>query len=340
MSARAQPSIGILKVPAELATLACSHPAPVNPPNPVLPAPRRGLPEPLRWAQIDPIILGALAEDVASGDLTGEGAVPAHAQARGTLVAKQEGILAGIDVFLRTFELTDPCLARTRNLNDGDAVTPGRRVACVQGNARAILRAERVALNLLQRMSGTASLAARFCQRVAHLPNVRILDTRKTTPGLRVLEKYAVRCGGAENHRIGLYDEAMLKDNHIELAGSSIEEALGRLRAFVGPGVRITAEARDGEEAFAAIRGGADVVMLDNFSPAGLREWCPKLRRYAQELERIIELEASGGIRLETVRAFGETGVDRISVGALTHSAEALDFSLELEPIQELEPQS
>ena len=150
---------------------------------------------------------------------------------------------------------------------------------------------------------------------------------------MRVLEKYAVRCGGAENHRIGLYDEAMLKDNHIELAGSTIESALGRLREHVGPGVRITAEARDGDEARAAIRGGADVVMLDNFTPAGLSEWCPILRSYAQELGRTIEIEASGGIRLETVRAFGETGVDRISVGALTHSAEALDFSLELTPV-------
>ena len=305
----------------------------MNPPKSVLPAPRQGLPEPLAPDQIDPIILRALEEDVATGDLTGDGAVPEQAQARGTLLAKQEGVLAGLGVFLRTFELTDGTLKLSSELNDGDAVTPGRRVACVEGNARAILRAERVALNLLQRMSGTASLAANFCQRVAHVPDVRILDTRKTTPGLRVLEKYAVRCGGAENHRIGLYDEAMLKDNHIELAGSSIEEALGRLRAYVGYEVRITAEARDGEEAQAAIRGGADVVMLDNFSPDGLKEWCPRLRQYAQEMDRVIELEASGGIRLATVRAFGETGVDRISVGALTHSAEALDFSLELEPL-------
>ncbi len=291
------------------------------------------MPEPLTPDVLDPIILRALQEDIGPGDVTGDGAVPASAQARGTLVAKQEGILAGLDVFLRTFVLTDRSVEAARMVGDGDAVTPGRRVATVTGSARAILRAERVALNLLQRMSGTATLAARFCERVAHLPGVRILDTRKTTPGLRVLEKYAVRCGGAENHRIGLYDEAMLKDNHIELAGSTIEEALERLRAHVGSNVRITAEARDGEEARAAIRGGADVVMLDNFAPAGLSEWCPKLRHYAQELGRTIELEASGGIRLDTVRAFAETGIDRISVGALTHSAAALDFSLELEPL-------
>ncbi|MEZ5973693.1 MAG: carboxylating nicotinate-nucleotide diphosphorylase [Planctomycetota bacterium] len=213
-------------------------------------------------------------------------------------------------------------------------VTPRRKVAWVEGNARAILRAERVAWNLVQRMSGTATLAGRFTERVSHLPHVRILDTRKTTPGLRVLEKYAVRCGGAENHRIGLYDEAMLKDNHIELAGSTIEAALARLRQHVGEAVRITAEARNGEEAQAAIRGGADVVLLDNFTPGLLREWCPKLRALAQQLGVQVELEASGGIVLENVRAYGEAGVDRISVGALTHSAPALDFSLELEPLR------
>lgn len=305
---------------------------PVTQPSSTLPAPRRGLPEPLSPAEMDPIIQHALEEDIGAGDITGEGAVPMEARARGVLVAKEEGILAGLGVFLRTFALTDRTIACSSWLGDGDAVTPKRRVAMVEGNARSILRAERVALNLLQRMSGTATLAARFCERVAHVPGVRILDTRKTTPGLRVLEKYAVRCGGAENHRIGLYDEAMLKDNHIELAGSTIEAALQRLRAYVGPNVRITAEARNGEEAQAAIRGGADVVLLDNFSPPGLIDWCPKLRQYAQEHGRRIELEASGGIRLDTVRAFAETGVDRISVGALTHSAAALDFSLELEP--------
>ena len=284
--------------------------------------------------QIDGLITAALREDVGAGDLTGDGAVPADAQAKGTLLAKAPGVLAGIDVFLRTFALTDRTLRLESDLRDGDRVSPGRKVARVQGTARSILRGERVALNLVQRMSGTASLTARFAERVAHLDSVRILDTRKTTPGLRLLEKYAVRCGGGENHRTGLYDEAMLKDNHIELAGSTIEEALARLREHVGPSTRITCEARDGEEAQAAIRGGADVVLLDNFEPAQLREWCPRLRSLAQSEERFVELEASGGIVLENVRAYGEAGVDRISVGALTHSARALDFSLELEPLR------
>jgi len=306
----------------------------LNPAPQLLPAPRCGLPKPLLPEEIDPIVRAALHEDVGAGDLTGDGAVPDLAQAKGTLIAKQLGVVAGLDVFLRTFVLVDGDVVTSKNLNDGDAVTPGRKVATVTGNARALLRAERVALNLLQRMSGTATLTAQFTQRVSHLPQVRILDTRKTTPGLRIFEKYAVRCGGGENHRIGLYDEAMLKDNHIELAGSSIEEALKRLREHVGPNVRITAEARDGKEAQAAIQGGADVVLLDNFSPLQLREWCAPLRRLAQELGRSIELEASGGIVLENVRAYGEAGVDRISVGALTHSAKALDFSLELEPLR------
>ena len=180
-------TLGSTPTRPDLSCTDLSCPVPSEPQT--LPAPRRGLPEPLRLAVIDPILHRALQEDIGPGDVTGDGAVPAQAQARGVLVAKQAGTVAGLDVFLRTFALTDPQSERQRWLGDGDAVTPGRRVAQVQGNARAILRAERVALNLLQRMSGTASLAAQFCQRVAHLPSVRILDTRKTTPRLAGLGK-------------------------------------------------------------------------------------------------------------------------------------------------------
>lgn len=300
--------------------------------NVQLPAPRQGLPNSLPQSFLDPLLQAALREDLETGDLTGEGAVPEGARAQATLIAKQEGVLAGLDVFLRTFALRDPECQLQAEQVDGDRVSVGQVVARVTGNARAILSAERVALNFLQRLSGTASLTASFVARVQHVPNVRILDTRKTTPGLRRLEKYAVRCGGGENHRFGLFDEAMLKENHIELAGSSIEEALERLRAHVGPGVRITAEARDEKEAMAALRGSADVLLLDNMSPETLIELCPRLRAEAARLGVSVELEASGGIVLDNVHLYGEAGVDRISVGALTHSAEALDFSLLLEP--------
>ncbi|MDF1836970.1 MAG: carboxylating nicotinate-nucleotide diphosphorylase [Planctomycetota bacterium] len=302
--------------------------------NVQLPAPRRGLPQGLPHTFLDPLLLAALKEDVESGDLTGDGAVPERVQARAVLVAKEVGVLAGLQVFLRTFALCDSSATFESDSTDGDAVSVGQTVATVTGNARAILRAERVALNFLQRLSGTASLTAKFVERVAHVDGVRILDTRKTTPGLRRLEKYAVRCGGGENHRFGLFDEAMLKENHIALAGSSIEEALERLRKHVGPGVRITAEARDEAEAMAALRGGADVLLLDNMTPDFLTGLCPRLRGEADRLGRCVELEASGGIVFENVHTYGEAGVDRISVGALTHSADALDFSLILEPIR------
>ncbi len=299
-----------------------------------MPAPRRGLPQALPHEYLDPLLEAALEEDLEGGDLTGDGAVPAQAQAKATLVAKQDGVLAGLPVFLRVFALSDSDVQVHTGAKDGDPVVEGQVIASITGNARAILRAERVALNFLQRLSGTASLTAKFVERVKGVGDVRILDTRKTTPGLRRLEKYAVRCGGGENHRFGLFDEAMLKENHIELAGSSIEEALGRLRKHVGPNVRITAEARDEAEAMAALRGGADVLLLDNMSPELLSEICPRLRSAAEELGRAVELEASGGIVLENVHHFGQAHVDRISVGALTHSAEALDFSLLLEPVR------
>ncbi len=299
-----------------------------------LPAPRRGLPQALPHDYLDPLLKAALQEDLETGDLTGDGAVPGQARAKATLVAKQDGILAGLPVFLRVFSLCDSGAELDARATDGDPVVVGQVIATISGNARAILRAERVALNFLQRLSGTASLTAKFVERVKSVGNVRILDTRKTTPGLRRLEKYAVRCGGGENHRFGLFDEAMLKENHIELAGSSIEEALGRLRKHVGTRVRITAEARDEAEAMAALRGGADVLLLDNMTPELLCELCPRLRAAAEKLGQAVELEASGGIVLENVHHFGQAELDRISVGALTHSAGALDFSLLLEPLR------
>jgi len=281
----------------------------------------------------------ALDEDRGGGDLTSITAVPEKARARATLVAKSGGVLAGLPVFARAFVLCDRRAQVELLCEDGARFERGAVLARVEGGARALLAAERTALNFVQRLSGTATLTARFVELADAATSakgskgVRILDTRKTTPGLRLLEKYAVRCGGGENHRFGLYDEVMVKENHIELAGRSIEAVLSDLRRAVGQNVRITCEARDAQEAFAAVDGGADVVLLDNLSAETLSDLCPTLRARAEERGRKIELEASGGIDERTIAGIARSGVDRLSIGALTHSAPALDLSLELEPI-------
>ena len=301
-----------------------------------LPAPRSGLPLPLTRAQIDAVVVPALDEDrfgpdrTGAGDITSLHAVPDAARARARLVCKAQGRLAGLDVFARVVELCDPAARIELAARDGDAIAPGQVLARFEGRARSLLLAERTALNLIQRMSGTATATAAYVERCAG--RARVLDTRKTTPNLRTFEKYSVRCGGGENHRFGLYDEAMVKNNHLDLAGRGLEAVVRDLRTALGPAVRITAEARDEAEALAGIAGGADVVLLDNFSVARLHDCCPRLRQAASVRGRTVELEASGGITLETIADFAASGVDRISVGALTHSAPALDLSLYLEP--------
>lgn len=266
-----------------------------------------------------------------AGDITSNNVVPAAARAKARLVCKGDGRLAGLEVFARVVALCDP-QARVEILaRDGDRVTPGAVLARFEGFARALLGAERTALNLIQRMSGVATVTARYVECVGG--RARVLDTRKTTPNLRVFEKYAVRCGGGENHRFGLYDEAMVKNNHLDLAGRGLAECVRDLRRAVGPAVRITAEARDEAEALAAVDGGADVVLLDNLSVDRMRAVTPRLRDAAARLGQALEVEASGGITLENIAAVAETGVDRISIGALTHSAPALDLSFYLEPI-------
>jgi nicotinate-nucleotide pyrophosphorylase (carboxylating) len=307
-------------------------PASAAPPPPGGRGPAAARPSPGRRrldpALVDRVLRAALAEDEGSGDLTSRSAVPADARARGLLTAKSEGVLAGALVFARAFELCDPGARVERLLADGARLEPGALVATVEGSARALLLAERTALNFVQRMSGTATLTARFVQCAAG--RARILDTRKTTPGLRAFEKYAVLCGGGENHRFGLFDEVMIKDNHVELAGRPLEQVVREVRAGVGPDVRMTVEARDRDEALAAVRGGADVVLLDNMTPARMSALAPELRALAGG--RRVELEASGGITLDNLAEVAACGVDRISIGALTHSAPALDLSLSLEP--------
>jgi len=276
-----------------------------------------------------------LAAQLIAADITTRTAVPTAARARASLLVKAPGVLAGLEVFVYTIRLLDPDANFELLRTDGDPVSPGDVIARFEGRAQALLVAERTALNLLQRLCGVASMTAR-CVALAQ-GRARILDTRKTTPGLRLLEKSAVLAGGGENHRIGLYDEAMVKDNHVELAGRSIEEVLSALRQDLGPHIRITCEARDRDEALAALRGAADVVLLDNMSVEVMSELAPELRKLAEALGRTVELEASGGVNEQSLPAIAASGVDRVSIGALTHSAPALDISLELVPLRAAE---
>lgn len=293
-----------------------------------LPGRRVGPPEALESKLLGEVVGSALREDLGTGDCTSASTVPSAARARGSLVAKEGGVLAGLAVFEAVFRTLDPHAQVASLAADGESFESGAVLARVEGGARALLSGERTALNFVQRLSGIASLTARY---VAAAHPVRVLDTRKTTPGLRVLERYAVRCGGGENHRFGLFDEVMIKNNHVDLAGRPLDELVVAARDAVGPSVRITAEARDAAEAEAAVRGGADVVLLDNMTPAELSALCPRLRALGAEGSRTVELEASGGITLENLASIAQSGVDRVSIGALTHSAAALDLSFRLE---------
>lgn len=274
---------------------------------------------------IHEVVARALREDVGAGDLTTLAAVPAEARAEAHVVFREPGVVCGLPVARAVFAAVDPALSWKATVGEGSRVERGAIVATVAGPARGLLTGERVALNLLQRMSGIATLAARYVEAVAGT-GARILDTRKTTPGLRALEKYAVRTGGAVNHRYGLYDGVMLKDNHLAILaahGLGLAEAIGRARAAVGPMVRVEVEVESVEQAAAAAAAGADMILLDNMPPAQLRAAVAAVAGRART-------EASGGITLETIRAVAESGVDYISVGALTHSARALDIGLDI----------
>jgi nicotinate-nucleotide pyrophosphorylase (carboxylating) len=276
-------------------------------------------------------------EDYRKADVTSSACVAAGARALARLMAKSRGVLAGLDLFAAVLRLTDPDVEIRRLLQDGDELEPGTTVATAAGSARALLVAERTGLNFVQRLSGVASATASYVSACSSLEGaaparVRVLDTRKTTPLWRALEKYAVRCGGGENHRFGLFDQAMVKNNHADLAGRPLDQVVRDLRAGLGPAFRITCEARDEGEALGGAWGGADVILLDNFTPERLGALVPRLRAVARQRGRALELEASGGITLANAAAFAASGVERISVGALTHSAVALDLSLALEP--------
>ena len=268
------------------------------------------------------LVEAALAEDIGSGDWTTRWTVPEETRASARVIAKAHGVLAGIEVAREVFRQVDPMLEIDVRVSDGGGVAPGEEVLRLRGSAWSILSGERVALNFLQRLSGVASLTRQYVDRVEGT-GVRILDTRKTTPGLRRLEKAAVRAGGGTNHRAGLYDMVLIKENHIAAAGG-ITAAVQAVRRQNAEGLSVEVETTNLDEVQEALAAGVDIILLDNMGSELLRRAVELVRGSGQE----VRTEASGGIDLDTVRGVAETGVDLISVGALTHSAPALDLSL------------
>jgi len=279
----------------------------------------------LNLDSVRPLIQGALNEDVGRGDITSEALFPSSLKGRAQIVAKEEGLLAGVEVAKEVFRLSSCGRVKfSHSLEDGDLVGPRKAVLIMEGGAPSILRGERVALNFLSRLSGIATLTRKYVDLIKGL-EVRILDTRKTSPNLRVLEKYAVKIGGGMNHRFGLDDGILIKDNHIKICGG-VGEAVERARKNLSPLLKIEVEVENLAQLEEAIAAGADVIMLDNMEKGKMREAVSRIRSH----ERHILIEASGGINLENVREVAETGVDFISVGGLTHSAASLNFALEM----------
>ena len=269
-----------------------------------------------------------LAEDIGSGDITTETTVPAAQRARGEVIVKAPLVLAGIELFLEVFRLLDAATTAEIFSRDGEELAPGKVPARVDASARALVTGERVALNLLQRLSGVATLTRRFVRAIDGT-QAEILDTRKTTPGLRALEKYAVRVGGGKNHRKDLGEAILIKENHIRLAGG-VSAALTAAQAAKGRAAWIEIEVTNLDELSAALAHHPDIILLDNMSPSLVRQAVDVVSKSFPPKK--IRTEASGGITLDNVREFAEAGVDWISVGALTHSAPAVDISFEIEP--------
>lgn len=271
---------------------------------------------------LDTIIQNALNEDIHTGDLTTQALISKPAMATANFIAKENMVVAGLFVAARVFTMLDRNIVFKSLSFEGALIEKGSKLAEITGDVAALLQAERVALNLLQRMSGVATMTASYVQAVAGT-KARIVDTRKTTPGLRVLEKYAVRAGGGFNHRTGLYDGVLIKENHIVAAGG-INEAIKRARSYIAHTLKIEVETETVAEVKEALSAGADIIMLDNMDNETMR-YCVQL------IDGQALVEASGGVNLETVRAIAETGVDIISVGALTHSPRAMDISMLLD---------
>lgn len=272
--------------------------------------------------QVQRVVDLALEEDAPFGDLTSQAFVPDDAVARASVVAREPGVLAGADVLRQVFTTVDAAVEVETLLADGDRFAAGDVLARVQGPARAVLRAERVALNLVQRMCGIATLTARYVDAVAGT-GVRVVDTRKTTPGLRALERHAVRCGGGHNHRFSLSDAVMAKDNHLALV-DDVTAAIRAAREQLPHTTHVEVEVDRLDQVEPVLAGGVDTIMLDNFTPDELRQGVALVAGRAV-------VEASGGITLETIGEVARTGVDVISVGALTHSVRALDLGLDVQ---------
>lgn len=270
---------------------------------------------------IDDLLTLAFAEDVGDGDATTLSTIPADAMGRQHLLVKEEGILAGVEIARMVFAKFDPSLKMEVFIKDGTRVHPGDIAFKVEGPVRSLLQTERIMLNIMQRMSGIATMTEKYQSRLEGL-RAKVLDTRKTTPGMRMLEKMAVKIGGGMNHRIGLFDMILIKDNHVDFAGG-IPQAIRAAKEYCkakGKDLKIEVEVRNTDEIRQALAEGVDRIMLDNFTPEATAE-AVKL------IAGATEVESSGGITLDTLRAYGEAGVDFISVGALTHSVKGLDMS-------------
>ncbi len=273
---------------------------------------------------IDDLITLSFAEDIGDGDHTTLSTIGPDEMGRQHLLVKEEGILAGVDIARRVFERFDPSLKMTVYIEDGAHVKPGDIAFVVEGPVRSLLQTERLMLNIMQRMSGIATVTAKYQEKLAGLP-CKVLDTRKTTPGMRILEKDAVKIGGGHNHRIGLFDMILIKDNHVDFAGG-ITAAVTKAKNYCkehGKDLRIEVEVRNTDEINEALAVGVDRIMLDNFTPERTADAVKLIR----SVNPAVEIESSGGITMDTLRSYGEAGVDFISVGALTHSVKGLDLS-------------
>jgi len=281
------------------------------------------MPEPLAPNDYLLLVKAALAEDIGGGDATTLALVPEDAVATAVMIAREPLVMAGADLALAVFQQLDERVEFGVEIFDGQHAGLGQALLRVQGPARALLTAERTALNFIQRLAGVATLTARFVEQVAGT-GAQILDTRKTTPGWRALEKYAVACGGGTNHRLGLHDWVMIKDNHLAALEGDIAKAVALARE-TSPGLKVEVEADTVEQAQAAAEAGADIILLDNMS-------CDELRDAIGQIDGRARTEASGDVTLETVHEIAGTGVDFVSVGALTHSAPSVDIALDFDP--------
>ncbi len=276
----------------------------------------------MKIEEVDPLIEAALREDMPEGDITSESVIPADSVSWAVILAKQAGVLAGIDLAGRVFEKVDPTIKFQKTFDDGQDFRPGDVLARLEGNSISLLKGERTALNFLQRLSGVATKTRRYVEAVAGT-RTKILDTRKTTPTLRRLEKYAVRMGGGVNHRFSLSDMVLIKDNHLRLAGS-IAEAVGRAKEKAGPGIKIEVEVTNFAEAKEAVEAGASMIMLDNMSLS-------KTKQVLDWVKGKAPVEVSGKVSLQRARRIAGLGADYISVGGLTHSFSSVDISIEFE---------